>query len=533
MQKRLKGLSTMCIGLLLILVGRIGSITFINGEEYTREAVAQRTNIELIRHARGVIYDRNMIALTEGQSNLSVAVIPSECEDISKVERLLGKNILGNKVQVFAIPASADSTELLSIPGVVAINVSERYLQSGLLSHVIGYTSMGSVGFGIENSMDEYLNVDQTEGIATFTDAQSGTIAGLGTKFLGESTLKGVQLTVDYHIQEVCENVLKTTETIGAVVLLDAKTGNILAMASAPKFTQNNLEEHLRSNGTELVNRATANYDIGSVFKIIVTAAALEDGYATAGTNFTCNGTVLYNDKEFTCNALDGHGTLTLEQGFAHSCNVVFYELGQRIGAESLMDMARKFGLSQTVLSGEIEEQGGNIPCGDNVTGGQLANLSIGQGDIQVTPLQITRVIDIILNKGKVRNINLVSGIVEEDGRTLTDFVNAAEGEKMQENVISENTAKIIQQMMCKTVEFGTGRGIDIPNWGAGGKTGSAETGWINADGETMTHGWFAGFFPEENPRYICVVLSEDGKQGATSSAPIFAYIGKGIQELE
>ncbi|MDR0406324.1 MAG: peptidoglycan glycosyltransferase, partial [Clostridiales bacterium] len=229
---------------------------------------------------------------------------------------------------------------------------------------------------------------------------------------------------------------------------------------------------------------------------------------------------------EFACNNKTGHGQITLEEGLAHSCNVVFYTVGQRLGIEKISRRAKEFGFGERVLKIDaLNESPGHMPSDKNSSPRDVANISIGQGTVAATPLQIADLFCTIANDGIRRQLTLVKGIVGENG-VARDMDPATVG-----RVISKDTAKTLRNMLVSAVRYGTGTGADIDGWGAGGKTGSAETGW-ELDGETMTHGWFAGFFPADSPQYVCVVLAENGKSGGKAAAPVFKEIGEGMKAL-
>ena len=526
MLKRIRIANTIFICLVLLLCARVGFLAIAEGKNLARQAVAQRTRTVPLTQARGVIYDRNMLAITEGQSRTSAAVLPEKCGNLAEVQQILGKRVKPEGVQVFALESLEDIEKLSGYGGVMITNISERYSQKGTLSHVIGYAPVGSSGFGLEKSLDNILKQTPQNRITSFTDAKRDDITGLGSHLSSHPTMQGVQLTIDYHIQEICEQALRDSLNNGAAIVVDASSGDILALASCPSFTQATLAEYLDKNNAELTNRAMQSYDMGSAFKIVMTAAAIENAVATPESNYFCNGGISIDGKNFVCNNLSGHGHITLSSGFAYSCNIPFYTLGKSLGQEKIVDMAKKFGIGSTVLDGLLEESAGVLPDYKYPTTGDICNISIGQGALSATPLQMASIVTTVVNGGIKKPLNLLKGYVADDGITITP-----EQTRPATRVISNYTADTICDMMRDGVTFGTGQSAAIDDWGAGGKTGSAETGWLS-EGKTMTHGWFVGFFPAKNPRYVCVVLAENGKRGGTSAAPVFEAIGEGIKGL-
>lgn len=526
MNLRIKSLGYTFLCFVLLLAIRIGYIAICEGESLSKEATAQRTQKVPIKTVRGIIYDRNMIAITEGQNRLRVAVMPQECDNIDLVSRLLGEPINQKGIQIFNLNTTNEKqSELFNMPGVMLFSVSERYNNMGLLSHIIGYTSDNG-GFGIERAFEKQLVASETDTISTINNAQSKAISGLGYKKTDSKTYKGVKLSIDYHIQKITEDAMDNASIRGAAVVVDTQSGDIVAMASRPNFKQDELANYLNSTDGELVNRAIAPYDVGSVFKVLMSAAALEEGIFTDNSPFTCNGKFDVSGREFVCNRLTGHGNLSLAQGLAFSCNIVFYQVGLKLGIKRISDYAKSFGFGEKVLNIDgLGEMSGNIPSNLNATPQDIANISIGQGTVQVTPLQVADMLCTVANDGVRKQLTLVKGIVDDSGISH-DTKPVTIG-----RVISTDTARTLKDMLIGAVNFGTGKNAKISDWGAGGKTGSAETGW-EKDGETMTHGWFAGFFPAEKPKYVCVVLAENGKQGGTSAAPVFKEIGEKIKDI-
>ncbi|MDD3767118.1 MAG: penicillin-binding transpeptidase domain-containing protein [Eubacteriales bacterium] len=512
-----------CLGALVL---RLSYISTIKSEEYSKSAVLQRTQKIEIKTVRGIIYDRNMIPLTEGESRLYAAVFPNETKNLGQVSLLVGKEISKKEdVQIFPLETVTDEqSKLINMPGVSLFNVSERYNAKGMLSHVIGYYS-DKGGFGIENVFNKMLTVRESDSISMIQNANRQVMGGLGYNKKINSTYKGVKLTIDYHIQEAAEEIMDKMVPRGSVIVLDVGTGDILAMASRPNFKQSELAKYLDSSEGELINRAIVQYDIGSVFKVVLAAAALEEGMYGPNSVFECNGKLEIAGMNFVCNEEDGHGAITLSEGLAKSCNIVFYEIGQRIGVENIYKYAKQLGFGSKVLNIEtLTEKRGYIPQ-SVASPREIANLSIGQGKIAVTPLQVADLFCTIANSGIRKQVSLVKGIV--DGKGYSKDISPTE----RGRVLSVATARQIREMLEMAVKGGTGTRANINGWGAAGKTGSAETGWL-AGGETMTHAWFAGYFPKENPKYVTVVMVENGKSGAIAAAPVFKEIGNAVKDL-
>lgn len=452
--------------ILILLTGIILNISFFKNDQYTHMAANQRTQNNV---SRGYITDRNMIPLT-------------------------GKE--------------------------------ERYRSISLARHVIGYTDSDGNGVsGIEKSFNSEIVKAASDQHTSLKDAEGNDIPNFRST---EDTFKEnyVKLTLDYHIQKITENVLDSFGTTSAAVVLDVESFDVLAMASRPNFEQNNIGSYISYGDTELLNRATSEYNAGSIFKIITSAAAIEEGYISDDTTFHCDGGEYIDEIFFPCHKPDGHGSLNLDEAFSKSCNCAFYEIGIGLGSETICRYSNIFGLGKQLLGGYITENQGNIPKYLSYSESESANLSIGQGEIMITPLQAAKVACIIAADGMSKDINLVEGIAVANGNMIKSI-----RKKGTERVISKITAEKIASMMLNVTEVGTGKNAKSQLVTIAGKTGSAETGWQTEDGY-MVQGWFIGYFPYENPKYAMAVMTENGRQGNISCAPIFKEIAERIMEL-
>ena len=476
--KRIKILSVCIAAAISGLVCRLFYIAVADGKTLAEEAVAQRTESVVFESPRGIIYDRNMIKLTNAEMELVYS-------------------------------------------GETPYYIDRR--NSSLLSHVIGYISPGGRGSGIEGAFDYVLAPSEKAHISYLKDINNNRTSD-GYAVDVEKSYAGVALTIDCHIQKITEDAMDKYGIKGAAVVAECESGEIAAMASRPNFDRNNLAGFLNGTDGELVNKAIRAYNPGSVFKIAVAAAALE-GAADETARFFCGGKSDIDGMDFVCHKNGGHGNQDMRTAFANSCNCAFYEIGRQTGIEKIHAVASGFGIGSEVLRiNGIAEDIGNVPR-TVTSNAELANISIGQGDVMITPLQAADMLCTICSGGVRKQLTLVKGMVDADGNCQS----VSGGEVGR--VISETTARKLVDMMKYAVKNGTGKSADIEKYGSGGKTGSAETGW-KKDGELMQQGWFAGFFPAENPKYVCVVVAENGKSGSDSACPVFAEIGTGVCKL-
>lgn len=441
-------------------------------------AVAQRTEKIKFTSPRGIIYDRNMIKLADSEMK-------------------------------------------------VVINDGKPYYvdkrTNGMLNHVIGYISGDGSGCGIEGAFDYVLSSGETSSVSYLKDINNNKKSE-GYSLEVEKNYGGVCLTIDYHIQKITEEAMDKFKINGGAVVVDVDSGEIVAMASRPDFDRHNLAEYLDGEDGELVNKCIAKYNPGSVFKTIVAAAALENSVGEE-TVYECKGRVEIDGREYVCHKKEGHGLVTVDEAFALSCNCAFYQMGLKLGMDRIYSCATSFGIGREVLNiNGIAEARGYVPR-VAFSDGEVANASIGQGDVMATPLQIADIMCTVCNGGVRKQLTLIKGLADSNG--ICNQVGAADIGA----VVSRGTARRLMDMMVLAVESGTGNTAQIGGFGAGGKTGSAETGW-QKNGELMQQGWFAGFFPAGNPRYVCVVIAENGKSGSDSACPVFREIGERVCEL-
>lgn len=531
--------------LISILGIRIFYLQKYAGKKLSISANAQRISEKSIDIPRGNILDRNMIPLTNRTKEIFCVIKPlylrekaSEIANISEVLNLefnkLTREIEFKKDPII-VPCTQfekDSLDKLETQGISFVHSLVRYSDKSVAKHVTGYINkIDNTGkTGIEKYFQDTLKLSSRSSVGVVTDAKNNLVVGLGYRFIEPEDSKqlNVKLTINYHIQKTAENVLKKSGLKGAVVIEDVVSGDIVAMVSKPDYDPNNIEKYLDSSNKELFNRAVASYNLGSIFKIIVLASAYENGI-DPNMNYFCPGYITLGDKEFRCSsyAEGGHGLISLEEAFASSCNPYFIELGIKTGRTNIINTAKKFGFGSFTGVNEhgVEESSGYLPDTKKLfTYGDIANISIGQGDILTSPLQVADMVATIANGGIKNRVNIVDSIIDSSDNTLK-VVRLDKGER----ILSKEICDKIKYLMEKVTISGTGIKANLDEYGgAAAKTGSAETGqYIN--GEKIVHAWFAGYFPRLNPRYSIAVFIENGKSGGSIAAPIFEEIARDI----
>jgi len=513
---------------------------------------------------RGKIFDRNGFIIADSKLSYDLMILPQDSIEQDKIiiaaSRILGKSekdlrrtFKSNYISISVPVAIAKNIDIkdaialdelkVDLPAItIQPNPLRHYPQKRLASHVLGYVNeidhwrltkledygyntKDIVGFGgVEEKYDYYLR--QEEGGVSFeVDHRGKLVRTLG--FRPPVNGKDIQLTLDIRIQKIVEESLGNKK--GAVVIMDPYSGEIIAMASSPAFDPEVFAEkdnasinNLVSNpGSPLVNRAISSaYPAGSIFKVIVATAGLENKKIKGSTSFLCQGSVRVGGREFKC--WNTHGLQDLAGALQHSCNVYFYKTGLLVGAQALHDYAQKFGLSRTTSLELPYEVPGFIPSPiwrkinrfKSWFDGDTANLSIGQGDVVVTPIQITRMMAVFANNGYLVYPCLTKSI---DGRDMTRLRKKAEKLNLKQeniNIIREGLRRVANE------EGGTGSVFATLPVSVAGKTGTAQAP------PKQPHAWFAGYFPYKNPKYVICVLLEHGGPGYYS-----CLVGKQIIE--
>lgn len=548
MKSRISFVKYLFLILLLFLAFRMFSIQAVMGDEYSEAAAVQRWRYTRIHTERGDILDRNGIKFTNRHKQSLALIQPADllkdASGLSRASDLLGKpmdeleGIVARNYLPYAIKVSdeqADSIMNAGITGLSIVEVPVRNSDEMLADHVIGYVDeRGEEGLsGIEKVYQNTLEKGGGVYAGVLADAGNSAMEQFGYRIWDTTGVHklNIKTTLDYHMQQVVEETMDMMVDRGAVVIVDILNGDLLAMASRPAFNPSNVNHALKDETQPLFNRALGEYTPGSIFKIVTAASALEKGISPEVTH-DCPGYVMMGDLMMKCWNYDrgGHGALDMAQGFAQSCNSYFIGLGQQVGKNDIIAMAERLGLGKRtgLYHQGIDEPYGLLPNTMGYTSpAEIANLSIGQGDLLISPVQAANLVSVIANGGILNRVSVIDCIVNDRGERIRNIKSPA-----WERVLKKETAETLQKMMMMTVEDGTGRLANIQGFGgSAGKTGSAETGWIRNDRDVL-HAWFVGYFPVVSPRYAMSVFIEDGTSGGISAAPVFAEISARILDL-
>lgn len=381
------------------------------------------------------------------------------------------------------------------------------YEGGGLYSAITGYYTINQGLAGLELAMNDELSGQSN---AQFFDQVLALVTGKSPR--GAS----VQLTINAAVQQAARDAMG--DLSGAAIALNPKTGEIYAMVSTPSYDPNLLATHdtesalsqfndlLNSSNSPLSNRVIAGtlYHPGSVFKLVVAAAALDSGTLTTETEIANPGTLqLPQSTSFINNSNGGQcgsasPTVTIVTALQYSCNIPFAEIGQLVGERTIQDYAEAFGFGATI---EIPMAATPSTFPSGMDDAQLMVSSFGQFDVRVSPLQIAMVTSAIANRGVLMQPTVVDSVLAADLRPLREFEST-----VYSTPITPMTADTLVRMMILGVEAGAASNAQIPGISVAGKTGTAE----NGEGEPYTL-WFTGFAPADNPEVVVAVVIENG----------------------
>jgi penicillin-binding protein 2 len=566
------------VGLLLVvaLLGlRLWHLQIREGPYYRDLSENNRTRSVIMEPARGLIYDRNGILLANNVPSFTLYVSLEDVKDrdllIDQLSNLLGLDVelvrkkltargskqLPRKVKdrLTLREATLVESHRLDLPGVMVQVESQRNYPGGVMAaHLLGYVGevsseqlekpefaelhQGSIvgQYGVEKYFDRLVR-----GLAGQKSVEVDALGHEKRTVVVEQPHAGdnLYLTIDVRLQKVAENLLG--EESGAIVALDPRTGDVLAMASRPGFDPNILSRELtpkqwaeivQDEGRPLNNRASqGQYPPGSVFKVMMAAAALQTNTVTPSTSIHCNGGYQFGRRLYHDWKAGGHGSVDLRHALVQSCDVYFYTVGQRMGIETMASFAHQFGLGEETGIELPSERIGIVPSAawkqkarnEAWLPGETISASIGQGYVNVTPLQMASLIGTVANDGVTFRPRLVQAVMDR-----------ATGELQQRPAVPKRTLKLrpeilplIKEALAGVVKEGTATRAKSALVTIAGKTGTAQMTALRTGPEKdipkkfRDHAWFVAFAPVEAPTIAVAVLGEHMGHGGSASAPL------------
>ncbi len=481
-----------------------------------------------ISDLRGTIYDSNMIPLTNNSKKIIAAVSPTDRAKTALKSVLNGEELtVALEKLELGKPILCEVPRLVYCDGIVCTEIYDSDTESSFAIHTLGYTDTEKNGVtGLEKAYDKILKSDKDAYIAYECDGKGELLKGASPILYNDKSITagGIVSTIDINIQNIAENAADYIE-MGAVVIADAKNGKIRATVSRPTFNTANIEEYLSDTSSPLLDRTINAYNVGSVFKPCVATAGIEN--SVGDFSYNCTGSCKIIDRNFKCHKAQGHGHLDLKQSIANSCNTFFYNLAFNIGESDILKTAStfEFGNSLKLCEG-IYTAKGNLPQKTSLTNiAHLANFSIGQGELLLSPVSMLTLYCAIASNGKYYIPSLIEGVLEDGVLKKYDIGRPT-------RVMSPQTAEILKDCLKAVVDDGTGTDAKPKTVTAAGKTATAQTGKF-VDGLEINEGWFCGFFPIENPQYVAIIFSENTAKQTKTCSQIFAEIADSIADLK
>lgn len=511
---------------LVLLAGVVLCRTYWVGRQtaYAASAGGQTVQTLDLPRARGDFYDRTGRRLTGTATQYYALCLPGEAGytalfpyvDYEAQDLLYERRNLSSP---FLIKAGAD----LTAQGIVTCAVPQHF--SGTTAvHLLGYLDgEGHGAAGLERAYDDLLTAaGDKRSVTCILTAQGRLLADTApaVTVTEDGTGQGVQLTLDADLQRACEALAAQTMQRGCILVMDAATGEVLASVSVPAFDPQNIAASIRADDTSLINRAFSAFSAGSVFKVVLAAAAYEHGLDW----FThdCTGEIEVAGQTYRCALGRAHGEVNLRGALEQSCNTYFVALGQLLGGERILAEAEKFGFGTAAqIAPDLRTAAGKLPDAEALANpGELATFSFGQGALTVTPLQITAMMNTIAADGVYKAPAFVRGITAVDGTLVQPAAAPA-----ARTVCDADAARVLRNMLETVVTEGIGTDAQPKSGTAGGKTGTAQTGQYDENEEELLNYWFSGFYPADAPRHTITILQDGILKPETSSAAIFEKV--------
>jgi len=568
---------------LSLLVIRLWYLQVIKGDELRQRSENNSVRLWKIRPMRGLIMDEDRRVLVDNQPSYDIVFIPNRTKDIRKVIEKIKAFYTERSLKFSALTSPSDrvkpfvpvllernismeklavvETHALELPGVVTeVTPVRQYLSGEMTAQIIGFTGEVSreeldrkialqlapgdiIGkFGIEKFLDDHLRgkngAEQVE----------VNVAGKEVRSLGRIPAEpgdNVVLTINSALQEAAWTAIGNRA--GAVAVLDPRNGAVLALVSSPSFDPNLFNGGISFDDWETLsndprhpmeNRAiSGQYPPGSTYKVVVAAAALEEGLITPESTFYCNGTFQMGDRTFRCWQQKGHGNVNLHRAIVESCDVYFYNLGKLLGVDRIAAYARGFGLGAPSGIDLNREKGGLIPTKQwkfsrlrqSWQIGETISLAIGQGYNLVTPLQLANVYAALANGGTLYRPRLVKQLESSDGHVVRRYG----PEKQGALPVRPQTIALINQALWGVVneKGGTGYILKRQEQDVAGKTGTSQVIGLPQDAKARKtkrvsanfrdHALFVGFAPYRNPEIVVAVILENAGHGGAAAAPV------------
>lgn len=541
-----------------VLLGRLVYLMIFRGDYYSRLATDLQQRERQIKAARGKILDAGGVVLAGNKSVCTISVIHNQIEDPEGVIAMLVKELdlpeerVRKRVEKYSsiekIKSNVDKetgNRILAY-GYAGVKVDEDYKREypydDLASKVLGFTGGDNQGIiGLETVYDDYLQ-GQDGTILSTTDARGVEVDNIGEERIEPVAGNNLRLSLDANIQlfaaQAAEKVYlqKDADSV-SILVMNPKDGQMFAMVDYPEFNLNQpfelTEEYREYAGTDeeqdYLNQMWRNhcindtYEPGSTFKIITSAAALEEGVVSLEDRFHCPGYIIVEDRRIRCHKTTGHGAESFVEGIENSCNPVFINVGLRIGADRFYDYFDQFGLLTKTGIDLPGEAATIMHKRENIGLVELATISFGQS-FQITPIQLAATVSSIINGGNRVTPHFGVQVEDASGNCIEKF-----SYEQKEGICSSETSEKMRYLLEKVVSEGGGNKAYIEGYSIGGKTATSQTLPRSANRYISS---FLGFAPADDPQVLVLVIIRNPSgiyYGGTIAAPVAKEIFENI----
>ncbi len=489
------------------------------------------TKTETVNVSRGGIYDRNGLPLVNTEKRYITYALPST-EALKQIKPYVNNDDLSNFYNQMSNGKiiKFNSNNIFSSSCVKSVCVVKRYSGENLCPHIIGYLDGDGNGVsGLEKTYDNYLKMTGGEiSISWSADAKEHVLLGKELKITETDYPDngGIVITIDRDFQSAIEKIMKSSDiSVGAAVVMDSETAEILTSVSLPAFDSQNVADYLNKENSPFINRADTPFSVGSVFKPIVAATALENGVSV---KHYCKGIDFVDGLGFRCNNSVSHGEVTMATAMEKSCNTYFIKLGAQVGGEKLVNLCSSLGLGKSFeYEDGVFSKSGKLPSVESLNAEKaLANFSFGQGELLATPWQMAAVYSAIANGGVYHTPVLMKAILGDNKEPI---------QKLQTDdgvrVLSKQTTQKLDTILSGVVKNGTAKLGNSDRYDGRGKTATAQSGTLK-NGREVLHTWFCGYFTYKSKTYTVVIFKEDGTSGANDCAPVFRSVAEKICDI-
>lgn len=545
LRRRITGLLLFACLFIVVLIGRLGWIQLVQGEQLRAEALELRMRDMQVEARRGTIFDREGRELAISVNVDSIYAIPAEIRDpqpvaaaLSEVLEISYEDMLERVTRQSSfvwIQRKVDDersrrVRALDLPGVHFTVESRRYYPKGsLASHVLGFSGIDNQGLeGVELVYDEPLSGKAGRIVSEF-DARGREIPEAVHYFISPEEGKHLVLTLDEVVQHVAERELEAAVTEheakgGLVLIMHPPTGDILAMASYPGYDLNRWSEYPSNQWRNPI--VSNSFHPGSVFKPFIAASAIDSGICTPDTGFYDPGSIQVPGAVIRNWDGAGLGSTTLSDGIRLSSNVVLSQTALKLGTDRVYQYLHTFGFGGPTAIDLPGEAAGLLPPQEEARPVDLAVMSFGQ-TLQATAVQMVAAMNTFLTGGELIQPRIARGLVDDDGDWIEEFP-----VKRVRQAIAPDTAAQMKDMLVNVVENGTGANAQMPGYTVGGKTGTSQKTVAGRVAEDVYLGSFMGFLPAHDPQLlIYIVIDEPAGMpfGGWTSAPAFTRMARDL----